>query len=113
MAVATELGIDFEEIRYMKDFPSEATLRDIIEKLEEPPESLVRYDAQFAKLNLCEADYVDNADAVVEVLSKHKRLLQRPIIVGPQRAIIGRPFNGVQVKERVEKLFLTSQQESR
>lgn len=113
MAVATELGINFEEVRYMKDFPSEAALHDIIKKLEEPPESLVRRDAQFTKLGLSEQDYVDNADAVVEVLSKHHKLLQRPIIVGPSKAIIGRPYNGVQAKDRVANIFVTPQKESR
>ncbi|MFZ9931536.1 MAG: ArsC/Spx/MgsR family protein [Ilumatobacteraceae bacterium] len=39
------------------------------------------------------------ADQVVAVLVKHKQLLQRPIVVTPKRAIIGRP------KERVRDLL--------
>ena len=105
MAVATEMGVEFREVRYMKDFPDEETLRELIAKLEEPVENLVRKDAQFAKLGLNEVDYVDDVDAVVEVLGKYHRLLQRPILVGPDKAIIGRPFEGVMAKTRVAEML--------
>ena len=54
MAVATEMGVEFEEIRYTKNPPDEAALRDLIAKLEDPVENLVRKDAQFTKLELVE-----------------------------------------------------------
>ena len=105
MAVASEMGVEFTEVRYMKDFPDAETLRELIAKLEEPVENLVRKDAQFAKLGLNEVDYVDDVDAVVEVLGKYHRLLQRPILVGPDKAIIGRPFEGVMAKTRVAEML--------
>ena len=95
MAVATEMGVDFEEVRYMKDFPDEKTLRSVIKKLEVPVE----------KLALNEDDYVGNADAVVEVLDKYHRLLERPVIVGPKKAIVGRPLDGVKAKDRLSAIF--------
>ncbi|MDW3217606.1 MAG: ArsC/Spx/MgsR family protein [Acidimicrobiales bacterium] len=105
MAVATEMGVDFEEVRYMKDFPDEKTLRAIIKKLEDPVERLVRKDSQFKKLELNEDDYVDNPDAVVAVLDEYHRLLERPVIVGPKKAIVGRPLDGKKAKERLAELF--------
>lgn len=105
MAVATEMNVEFEEIRYMKTPPDEATLREIIAKLEDPVENLVRKDAQFAKLELREDDYVGNADAVVAVLLAHPKLLQRPVIVANDKAIIGRPLDGSKAKERLAELF--------
>ena len=39
------------------------------------------------------------ADQVVEVLLRHKQLMQRPVVVTPTKAIIGRP------KERVASLL--------
>lgn len=92
----------------MQDFPDEQTLRELIAKLEEPVEALVRKDSQFAKLGLNESDYVGNVDAVVEVLGKYHRLLQRPIIVGTDKAIIGRPFEGVMAKARVAAMMHTA-----
>ena len=105
MAVATEMNVEFEEIRYMKTPPDEATLREIIAKLEDPVENLVRKDAQFAKLELSEDDYVGNVDAVVAVPLAHPKLLQRPVIVAADKAIIGRPLDGSKAKERLAELF--------
>ena len=59
------------------------------------PENLVRKDATFKDLGLSAADYVANPDAVVDVLDRHIALLQRPVIVRGNRAIIGRPKEGV------------------
>ncbi len=75
----------------MKDFPDEKTLRALIKKLEDPVERLVRKDSQFKKLGLDADDYVGNPDAVIELLSQRKALLQRPIVVKGKKAIIGRP----------------------
>ena len=105
MAVATETGIDFETVLYMKDNPDEATLRDIISKLEDPVENLVRKDSQFKKLELDPDDYVGDADAVVDVLLRYPRLLQRPVIVRGDKAIIGRPLDGRKAKDRLAELF--------
>lgn len=58
-------------------------------------EDLVRKDSKFKKLGLKPEDFVDNPEAVIEVLLKHKQLLQRPIVVKGKKSIIGRP------KERI------------
>ena len=91
MAVAEDLGIDHDVVLYMKEPPDEATLKKIVAGLEDPVEDLVRKDSRFKKLELNAADYVDNPDAVVELLSQQKALLQRPVIVHGKKAIIGRP----------------------
>lgn len=105
MAVATEMGVEFEEIRYTKNPPDEATLRALIAKLEDPVENLVRKDSQFKKLELNEDDYVGDVDAVIEVLVRYPRLLQRPVIVTGDKAIIGRPLDGVKAKDRLAEIF--------
>lgn len=55
----------------------------------------MRKDSKFKKLELNPEDFVDNPEAVIEILLKHKQLLQRPIIVKGKKSIIGRP------KERI------------
>jgi len=52
---------------------------------------LVRKDSKFKKLGLNAEDFVNDPKAVVEILLKHKQLLQRPLLVRKDRAIIGRP----------------------
>lgn len=58
--------------------------------LEDPVADLVRKDSQFAKLGLDAADYVEPGP-VIDLLVAKPRLLQRPVIVRGDRAIIGRP----------------------
>jgi arsenate reductase (glutaredoxin) len=96
--IAEELGTDAEIVDYIKTPLDESTLREIIAKLEDPPTALVRRDSLFAKLGLTDAD-VATVDQVVDVLVRHKQLLQRPLLVTRDRAIIGRP------KERVTQLL--------
>ncbi|MEZ5327089.1 MAG: ArsC/Spx/MgsR family protein [Verrucomicrobiales bacterium] len=76
---------------YIKTPPDRVTLEKIVAGLEDPVEDLVRKDSKFKKLELNPDDYVDNPEAVIEILLKHKQLLQRPVIVKEKKAIIGRP----------------------
>ena len=99
MRIADELSVEFEEVNYMQSPPSAETLRAIIAKLKDPPTALVRRDSQFKKLELRDAD-VATEDQIVDILVKHKQLLQRPLVVTEDAAIVGRP------KERV-RAFLS------
>ena len=98
MRIAEELGVDADVVLYMKTPPDAATLRAIIAKLEDPVTDLVRRDSNWEKLGLTDADAA-TPEQVVELLVRHKQLLQRPIVVTPKKAIIGRP------KERVRTLL--------
>ncbi len=91
MAVAEELGVDHDVVMYMKEPPDRAALEKIVKGLEDPVEDLVRKDSRFKKLELNPDDYVDNPDAVIDLLVEQKALLQRPIVVKGRKAIIGRP----------------------
>jgi arsenate reductase len=60
----------------------------------------VRRDALFDKLGLTDAD-VATVDQIVDVIVKNKMIMQRPLLVRDDKAVIGRP------KERVRE-FLSS-----
>ena len=94
MRIAKELGVDVDIVLYLKTPPDAATLRSVIAKLEDPVTDLVRRDSNFAKLGLADTD-VETDEQVIAMLVEHKALLQRPVIVTPKTALIGRP------KERV------------
>ena len=91
MAVAEELGVDHDVVLYMKEPPDRATLQKIVAGLEDPVEDLVRKDSKFKKMELDPDAYVDNPEAVVDLLVEQKALLQRPVVVKGRKAIIGRP----------------------
>ena len=82
----------------MKTPPDAATLNAVIDRLEDPVTALVRRDSLFTKLGLTDAD-VATREQVVAILVKRKALLQRPVVVTPEKAIVGRP------KERVTDLL--------
>lgn len=91
MAVAEELGVKHEVVLYIKTPPGREELEEMIAGLEDPVEDLVRKDSLFKKKEYNPDDYVGNPEAVIEILLKHKQLLQRPILVKGKKAIIGRP----------------------
>ena len=90
MRIAEELGVDVETVNYIHNPPDADELRSIIAILEDPATDLVRRDSKFKKLELTDAD-VETDDQVVDILVKHKQLLQRPVVVTKDTAIIGRP----------------------
>jgi arsenate reductase (glutaredoxin) len=96
--IAEELGVDAEIVLYIKTPPDAETLGAIIDKLEDPVTDLVRRDSMWKKLGLTEDDAATR-EQVVALLVKHKQLLQRPVVVTPDRAIVGRP------KERIRELL--------
>ncbi|MGL6279283.1 MAG: ArsC/Spx/MgsR family protein [Gaiella sp.] len=98
MRIAEELGVETDIVLYLKTPPDADTLRAIVAKLEDPVTDLVRRDALWKKLGLTDDDARTDAQ-VVDLLVRHKQLLQRPLVVTSERAIVGRP------KERVRALL--------
>ncbi len=93
MQVVDDLGIDVEVVRYLDAPPDEATLRSILAKLDDPPADLVRKE-KWSELGVTAAD-VSTVDGVVGVLLAHPELMQRPVVVKGDRAVIGRPTERV------------------
>ena len=96
--IAEELGVAVDIVLYIKTPPDAQTLRGVIAKLEDPVTDLVRRDNLWKKLGLTDADAATE-DQVVDLLVRHKQLLQRPIVVTAEKAIVGRP------KDRVRALL--------
>jgi arsenate reductase len=87
-------GTDADVVQYLRTPLDRAALLELMAKLEDPPADLVRKDEFFRAEGLDADDYV-TPDAVAGLLGQHPRLMQRPVLVRGDRAIIGRP------KERV------------
>jgi arsenate reductase len=69
--------------------PTRERLEKIIDVLDGPVTDLVRKDKRFKELGLNPADYTDKK--IVALLLKHPELMQRPIVIRGNRAIIARP----------------------
>jgi len=98
VSIAEDLGVDADVVLYIETPPDAETLRAIIAKLEDPVTDLVRRDSLWKKLGLTDDD-ARTDEQVIGLLVRHKQLLQRPVVVTPEKAIIGRP------KERVRALL--------
>lgn len=94
---------DVEVVLYLKQKPDRETLADIISKLEDPVNQLVRRDKFFkdkiaGERGMSESG-LDDPEVVMDLLVEFPKLLQRPVIVTPDKAFIGRP------RDRVPALF--------
>jgi arsenate reductase (glutaredoxin) len=87
---ADDSGTVAEVVQYLDTPLERGALLELMGKLEDPPADLVRKDPYFAQLGLDAGAYV-TPDAVADLLVEHPRLMQRPVLIKGERAIIGRP----------------------
>jgi arsenate reductase (glutaredoxin) len=83
-------GVEFDIVEYLKTPLHRTALERIVAMLDTPPAELVRKDRRFEALHLKPADYV-LAEDVVALLLKYPELMQRPIVVKGDKAVIARP----------------------
>lgn len=85
-----ERGADVEVREYLSQPLDRAELADLLLRLSGAPADLVRRDERFEALGL-EANEPRTEEAVVALLLEHPELMQRPIVVRGDRAVIARP----------------------
>jgi arsenate reductase len=81
-------------VEYLKIRLDRATLARLLDRLGVPPAELVRKDKRFTELGL-NADDTTTTESVIALLLEHPELMQRPIVVAGNRAIIARPAERV------------------
>lgn len=95
LALIRERGIEPTLIAYLEDPPSKRTLSDIIRKLGVDPVEFIRFKEPVAReLGLNRKDKRSKA-AWIEILTENPSLLERPIVVSGDKAVIGRPPENV------------------
>jgi len=80
--------------RYLDHPPDRAALERILGLLGGPPSELVRKDKRFRELGLRAEDYVTRSQ-VIDLLLRHPELMERPVVIQGQRAVIARPSERV------------------
>ncbi len=94
LAILSENGIDVDIIEYLKDAPSEKTLRQIINILGIKPRELLRKgEVVYKENNLRREDLTD--DDLIQFMLDNPILIERPIVYDDKRAVIGRPPDNV------------------
>lgn len=89
-----ENGIEPDIRLYLIDPPSSVELQDIIDKLNIHPKDLLRKgESVFKELNLNQQE--DRTDVIIQIMSENPILIERPIVIRGEKAIIGRPPENV------------------
>lgn len=86
-------GKEFTVVEYLKTPLSEAEIAELVVKLGIKAEDLIRkteaiYKEEFKGKNLTEAEWI-------AAMAKYPKLIQRPIIVKGEKAVIGRPEENI------------------
>lgn len=86
-------GVQPEIIKYLETPPTTGDLKSILRKLNLTPPDLIRkgekiYKEQFKGKDLSE-------EAWIQVMAENPKLIERPIVVDGDRAVIGRPPENV------------------
>ena len=89
-----ERDVEFDVIESLKTPLSREDLERIVDLVPESPEEMVRKDKNFSELGLNADDY-KSKDTVVEILLEHPKLMQRPVMIRGEQAVIGRPSEKV------------------
>jgi len=90
-----ERGVEFEAINYYETPITEAALRELLKKLGLRAFDIIRKNEPVAKeLGIGKKDFSDGE--LIALMAKHLDLIQRPIIVCGDQAVLGRPPENVE-----------------
>ncbi|MCT4583080.1 MAG: arsenate reductase (glutaredoxin) [Flavobacteriales bacterium] len=89
----TERGLEFETIEYLKTPLTKTELKTILKQLNIPAQALIRkgekdFKEHFKGKELSEEEWID-------AMLTYPKLIERPIIVKGDKAVIGRPIENV------------------
>lgn len=93
LSILEEEGIKPNIIKYLDDTPSVEELSTIVKQLGIKPEALIRKNESIYKEKFREKDLSD--EEWMEAMVRYPKLIQRPIVVKGNRAVIGRPPENV------------------
>ena len=93
LAIIHQKDIQVEIIEYLTNVPSSSELKEIIIKLNISPFELIRRVEKDFKDNYKGKELSD--EEWIEAMIKYPKLIERPIVVKEDRAVLGRPPENV------------------
>lgn len=93
LELVEQQGADLKIVKYLESPPTAKELEALVTKLGIEPEQLVRkgeeiYKTEYAGKKLTPAQWID-------AMVRHPILIERPVVVSGNRAVIGRPPENV------------------
>ena len=95
LALLEEQGIEPEIIKYLDTPPTAEELTVLLQKLDMKPRALMRTkEAIYKELGLKE---IEEDAKLIEAMVAHPKLIERPIVVKGNKAVVGRPLENIEV----------------
>jgi len=89
-----ERDIDFDRVDYHVEPLSEGEIRELVDKTRRPARELFRArEPVYDELGLAEREPDD--DEAIRLMAEHPELMQRPVVVRGDRAVLARPVERV------------------
>jgi arsenate reductase len=89
-----ERGIDFDRVDFHVEPLTADEIRELVKKTGRPARELFRArEPVYKELGLGEREVDD--DEAIALMAEHRELMQRPVIVRDDRAVLGRPVERV------------------
>ncbi len=86
--------VDFEIIKYLETPPTTEEIQELLEKLNYTPIQLVRKNEAVWKENYKGKEWTDNE--IVQALAKFPKLIERPIVIKKNKAVVARPTEAIE-----------------
>ncbi|PIQ48068.1 MAG: arsenate reductase (glutaredoxin) [Cytophagales bacterium CG12_big_fil_rev_8_21_14_0_65_40_12] len=88
-----ESGAEYAIVEYLNNIPTKDELKSLLKKLGMPAESLVRKSEQLFKDEFKGKDFSETE--WIQIMVEHPKLIERPIVVKGDKAVLGRPPENV------------------
>ena len=90
LQILNDLGVDYEIINYLNNPPSAAELLSLANKMGVKARDFIRTkEAVFRELDL--KPHLDDDTFMFQKMSENPKLIERPIVVKGDKAVLGRP----------------------
>ena len=95
MQILNDLNVEYEIVDYLNNPPSADELQSLAIKMGVKARDFIRTkEAVFKELNL--QSHLDDEHFMFQKMSEYPKLIERPIVVKGERAVLGRPPNNVE-----------------
>jgi arsenate reductase (glutaredoxin) len=87
-------GVEFEVVEYIKNPLTGMEVKKLLDKLGKKPIDIIRKQEEIYRKELKGKDYAD--DEWISIIAANPRLMQRPIVVRGNRAVLGDPAENIE-----------------
>jgi len=93
LQIIKDANIEVEIIEYLKEIPTKKELKLLLQQLNLKPFELIRKGEAIYKEKFKNSNF--NAEEWIQIMIEYPKLIERPIVVKGNKAIIGRPPENV------------------